>query len=101
MSLKHVSLKNMCFQNNMCAEATLGEFAISLVLVISCEPVKVESEIGNSQKKSAFADGNKNNHRDSLFQYYCQSVYIGTLQFSLMGNPTVHDNSFKYKYKRS
>ena len=42
-----VSLKNMCFQNNMYAEATLGEFVISLVLVISCEPVKVESESRN------------------------------------------------------
>ena len=29
----------------MYAEATLREFAISLVLVISCEPVKVESEV--------------------------------------------------------
>ena len=35
---------NTCFQNNMCAEATLGEIAISLILVISCEPVKIESE---------------------------------------------------------
>ena len=43
----HVSLKNMCFQNNMCAEAPLGEFAISLVLVILCKPVKVESESRN------------------------------------------------------
>ena len=31
----------------MCPEATIGEFAISLVLVISCEPVKVESESRN------------------------------------------------------
>ena len=37
----------MCFQNNMCAKATQGEFAISLVLVISSEPVKVESESSN------------------------------------------------------
>ena len=37
-------MKNTCFQNKMCPEATIGEFAISLVLVISCEPVKVESE---------------------------------------------------------
>ena len=34
----------------MCAETTLGEFAISLVLVISCEPVNVETE---SRKFSA------------------------------------------------
>ena len=40
-------LKNTCFQNKMCPEATIGEFAISLVLVISCEPVKVESESRN------------------------------------------------------
>ena len=38
------SLKNTCFQNKMCAETTLGEFAISLVLVILCEPVNVETE---------------------------------------------------------
>ena len=41
------SLKNTCFQNNMCAETTIGEFAISLVLVISCEPVSVETESRN------------------------------------------------------
>ena len=40
----HASLKNTCFQNKMYAEATLGEFAISLVFVISCEPAKVGSE---------------------------------------------------------
>ena len=44
------SLKNMCFQNKMCAEATLREFAISLVLVISCEPVNVETENRNFNK---------------------------------------------------
>ena len=41
------SLKNMCFKNKMCAETTLGELAISLVLVISCEPVNVETESRN------------------------------------------------------
>ena len=41
------SLKNTCFQNDMCAETTLGEFAIILVLVISCQPVNVETEISN------------------------------------------------------
>ena len=46
-SPRHVSLKNTCFQNIMCAEATLREFAISLVLVISCEPVKVDGESRN------------------------------------------------------
>ena len=41
------SLNNTCFQNNMCTQTTLGEFAISLVLVISCEPVNVETESRN------------------------------------------------------
>ena len=41
------SLKDTCFQNNMCAETTLREFAISLVLVISCETVNVETERRN------------------------------------------------------
>ena len=41
------SLKNTSFQNNMCAETPLGEFAISLVLVISCEPVNIETENRN------------------------------------------------------
>ena len=56
-----VPLKNACFQNNMCAETTLGEFAISLVLVISCEPVNVETERRNYSDLEAqwFTDGNK------------------------------------------
>ena len=37
----------MCFQNNVCAETTLGEFFISLVLVILCEPVNLEPESRN------------------------------------------------------
>ena len=41
------SLKNRCFQNNTCAETTLGEFAISLVHVISCEPVDAETDSRN------------------------------------------------------
>ena len=41
-------LENTCFQNNMWAETSLWEFAISLVLVIiSCEPVNVEIESRN------------------------------------------------------
>ena len=28
-------------------------------------------------------------------------IYIGTSPFSLMGNQTVHEDSFKYKYKLS
>ena len=40
-------LKKACFQNNICAKTTLGEFAIRLVLLISCEPVNVETESGN------------------------------------------------------
>ena len=34
----------MCFQKNLCS---VGESAISLVLVISCEQVKVETESMN------------------------------------------------------
>ena len=75
----------------MWAETTLGEFAISLVLVILCEPVKVESESRNFSKSSMFTGGNKNNNQDSLFKYSCQ----GTSPFSLMGNQTVHEDSFK------
>ena len=41
------SLKNTCFQNNLRAETALGEFAISLVLVILCEAIKVETESRN------------------------------------------------------
>ena len=41
------SLKYTRFQNTMCAETTLGEFATSLILVISCEPVNVETESRN------------------------------------------------------
>ena len=40
-------LKNKCFQNKMCAETTLGEFTIRLILVILCEPVNVETESRN------------------------------------------------------
>ena len=47
----------------MCAEATVGGFAISLVLVISCEPVKVESESLNFSEE--------------------QHVYITCLQIAL------------------
>ena len=36
-----------CFQDSMCAETTLREFAVSLVLVILCEPVNVETESRN------------------------------------------------------
>ena len=52
--------------------------------------LKVKVEISRMSK--VFTDGNKNNHRDSLFQYSCQRVYIyiGTSLFSLMGNQTVH-----------
>ena len=60
----------------MRAEATLGEFATSLVLVILCEPVKVESESREISVKSSVLTDGKNNHRDCLFQYSCQCVYI-------------------------
>ena len=41
-----VPLPNMCFHENIC-KTTLGEFTISLVLVISCEPGNVETESRN------------------------------------------------------
>ena len=43
----HVFLEEHMFQNNMCTETTLGEFANRLILVISCEPVNVETESRN------------------------------------------------------
>ena len=45
----------------MCAGTTLWEFAISLVLVISCEPVNVETECRNfsALKHRMFTNGNK------------------------------------------
>ena len=45
--LNRSSLKNTCFQKNMCVETTLGEFAIKFVLVILCEPDNVEIERRN------------------------------------------------------
>ena len=53
-SLSMSSLKNMCFQNNMCAETTLMEFAISLVLVISCEPVNVETDFSDLEAQCIY-----------------------------------------------
>ena len=85
----------------MGAEATLGEFAISLVLVISCVPVKVESEVEISRKSRAFTDGNKNIYPCSnIFA----SVYISLS--SLMGNQTVNEDSnnitcIKYKLHKN
>ena len=63
------SLKNMCFQNNMCAETTLGEFAISLVLVILCEPVNVETESRNFSVLEAQRVYKMATKRLSQFQY--------------------------------
>ena len=66
------SLKNTCFKNNMCAETTLGEFAISLVLAISCEPVNVETESRNFSlyKRSVFTDGIKTNILPCVHRLY-------------------------------
>ena len=68
----HVSLKNICFQN--IAEATFGEFAISLVLVILCEPAKVESESRNFSG----TDGNKNNHSCSNILAKPKLIHVRT-----------------------
>ena len=62
---------------------------------------KLKVKVEFSRKSSVFTKGNKNNHWDSLFQYSCQREYIGTSPFSLMGNQTVHEDSFEYKYKFS
>ena len=67
------SLKNTSFQNNMCAETTLGEFAISLVFVISCEPVDVETE---SRNFSALEAQRVYNKTIIPFQYSCLCAYI-------------------------
>ena len=66
-------LKNMCFQNNLFAETTLGEFAISLVHVISCEPVNVETESRNfsTLKRNMFTDGNKTSITVPIFLPTC------------------------------
>ena len=64
------------------------EFAISLVLVISCEPVKVESDSRNFSEEQ---------HVKTIIGIPCSN----TLAVSLMGNQTVHEDSLKYKYKLS
>ena len=71
------SLKNTCFQNNVRPDTTLGEFAIILVFVISCEPVNVETlKVGISRlkKRSVFTDGNKTIIPGPIFLPMC----IGT-----------------------
>ena len=88
----------------MCAEVTLGEFAISLVLVISCEPVKVDSESRNiSEEQRVLPMAIK-----TIIGIPCSNIlanvyiyYIRTSPFSLMGNQTVHEDCFKYKLKLS
>ena len=63
--------------------------------------MKVKVEI--SRKSSVFTDGNKK----TIIRIPCSNIlanvftYIGTLQFSLRGNHTVYEDSFKYKYKLS
>ena len=56
----------------MWAEATLGEFAISLVLVILCEPVKVES-------------GSRNFSEDQRVK-----TIIGVLCSNILANVYIH-----------
>ena len=100
------SLKNTCFQINMRAETTLREFAISLVLVISCEPVNVETESRNFSALKAQRVYRMAIKQSSLFQYSCLRAFIGTSPFGLMHDQTVDEDSnnvtrFKYKYKLS
>ena len=86
----------------MCTEATLEEYAISLVLVISCEPVKVESESRNfSEEQRVYRWQLKQASGFPVPIFLPTCIYIGTLPFSLIGNQTVHEDSFKYKYKLS
>ena len=77
----------------MCPETTLGEFAISLVLVISLEPVNVETE---SRNFSAL---------EAQRVYRCKTIIPVPifLHTCMMGDQTVHEDSnnpthFKYKY---
>ena len=71
------SLKNTCFQNNICPETTLREFTISLVHVITCEPVNVETESRNFtlKKCSVFTDANKTIIPVSIFLPKCIYIY--------------------------
>ena len=69
------SLKDTCFQNNMCAETTLREFAISLVLEISCETVNVETERRN------FLTGDPLCSEAFIVCYCCLS--LGTIAFKV------------------
>ena len=83
----------------MCAETTLCEFAIWLVLVISCESVNVETESRNFSDLEAQHD--KTIIPVPIFLPMC--IYIGTWLFWLMGDQTIHEDSnnvtrFKYKY---
>ena len=53
------------------AETNLGEFAIRLVLVISCEAANVETESSN------FSDLEVQRvYRSTLFQYSCKHAFI-------------------------
>ena len=86
----------------MYAEVTLGVFAISLVLVISCEPVKVESERRNFlEEQHLYRSAIKQSFGFLVPIFLPTCIYIGTSPFSLMGKQTVHEDNFKYKYKLS
>ena len=73
--LKMSSLKNMCFQINMCAETNLWEFAISLELVILCESVNVETESRNFLALKAQGVYRMAIKQSSLFHYSCPHAY--------------------------
>ena len=86
----------------MCPEATLGELnAINLVLVISYEPVKVESESRNFSQEQRKDGKKKESSGFPVPIFLPKRINKGTSPFSLMGNPTVHEESFKNKYKLS
>ena len=60
-SLAKSSLKNTCLQKSLCANTTVREFADTLVLAISCEPVENESRNFSAQNvyKLFMSDGNE------------------------------------------
>ena len=74
-------LKNMCFQNNMCPESTLGEFAISLPLVNMCEPVNEETESRNFSDLEVQPLQMAINVQQSYLSQYSTWIYKGTSSF--------------------
>ena len=65
------------FQNNMCTETTLGEFAISLVLVkfrLNQSMLKLKEGISGLLKGNVFTDGNKTSVPVPIFLPTCRDA---------------------------